>query len=415
MNLPAQRPAPLHWLTVLRYPATLWVIMKHSLHNFGDPAAIPESLRKSFMERGFLGVPFFFILSGFILTYNYPVIRSKLDYLAARAGRILPVYYLSLLLSLPLILPKFAHNGIHFALPRTLTYLTLTQAWIPDFTGFWNFPTWTLSCEAFFYVLLLWMLAPLQNLIAHSPKRASAIIAGCFVFGLVSPAVFTIHFGNPPLAAYDNPANAELISAANFVKIFPILHLLEFVTGVALCLGLRTSLPSLARFSGLLMLLGSIQVLSCLFIPAIFSQGTYCLPGFVLFILGAAALPFPKPETSEPGTKWLASKSILLGQASYGVYLFHIPVMFTLLAFARHLFPILPNGEAGVWTLYIATILITTALAIPIYYYYEQPARRHLSQWVRRRWSHPGRAAKSSQPEQESDSATGGTSLDRSG
>jgi peptidoglycan/LPS O-acetylase OafA/YrhL len=354
------------------------------------------------MERGFLGVPFFFILSGFILTYNYPVIRPKLDYLAARAGRILPVYYLSLLVSLPLILPKFAHNGIHFALPRTLTFLTLTQAWIPNFTVFWNFPTWTLSCEAFFYTLLLWMLAPLQNLIANSPKRAFAIITGCFLFGLMSPTLFFMHFGDPPMAAYDNPANADLITDSNFVKIFPIWHLSEFVAGVALCIGLRSRLQGLAKFSGILMLVGVIQVLSCLFIPAIFSQGTYCLPGFVLIVLGAAALPFPDLKTSGPGVKWLALKSMLLGNASYGVYLFHIPIMFSMLAFNRHVFPFLPGGEVGVWTLYVTTILITTALSIPIFYFYEQPARKWLTEWVKQRWSYGARAAKSPEVQQES-------------
>jgi peptidoglycan/LPS O-acetylase OafA/YrhL len=376
--------------------------MKHSLHNFGDPNAIPESLRKSFMERGFLGVPFFFILSGFILAYNYPVIRSKLDYLAARAGRILPVYYLSLLVSLPLILSKFAHNGVIFALPRTLTFLTLTQAWIPDFTNFWNFPAWTLSCEAFFYTLLLWMLAPLQSVIGNSPKRAFAIITGCFVFGLVSPTLFFMHFGNPPMADYDNPANAALITASNFVKIFPIWHLSEFVAGVALCVGMRSKLQSLAKFSGILMLAGAIQVFSCLYIPAIFSQGTYCLPGFVLIILGAAALPFPDLRTSGPRVKWLASKSILLGNASYCVYLFHIPVMFNLLSLSRRVVPFLPNGEVGVWTLYLTTILVTTALAIPIFYFYEQPSRKWLTQSIKQRWSYDGREVKAPLSQQES-------------
>jgi peptidoglycan/LPS O-acetylase OafA/YrhL len=357
------------------------------------------------MERGFLGVPFFFILSGFILAYNYPVIRSKVDYLAARAGRILPVYYLSLLVSLPLILSKFAHNGIHFALPRTLAFLTLTQAWIPNFTVFWNFPAWTLSCEAFFYTLLLWMLAPLQSLIANSPKRAFAIITGCFVFGLVSPTLFFMHFGNPPMTDYDNPANVDLISDSNFVKIFPIWHLSEFIAGVALCVGMRSKLQSLAKFSGILMLVGAIQIFSCLYIPAIFSQGTYCLPGFVLIVLAAAALPFPDLSTSGPWVKWLASKSILLGNASYCVYLFHIPVMFGILSVSRRLVPFLPGGETGVWTLYFMTILVTTASSIPIFYFYEQPARKWGTQWVKQRWSHFGREAESPQSQQESESA----------
>lgn len=381
------RPAPLHWLTFLRYPATLWVIMKHCLHNFGDPTAIPESPRKSFMEHGFLGVPFFFILSGFILAYNYPVIRSKADYLAARAGRILPVYYLAFLFSVPIMLWETMQHGLAFGLPRALLAATLLQAWIPNMHSFGNFPAWTLCCEVFFYVLLAIVLAPLQKVIAGSPARAAAVIAGCFLFGLISPTVFFLHFGDPPAAAYDNPLNVGLISASNMVKIFPLWHLAEFMAGVALCLGVRSQLGSLEKYAGLFIAVGVAQIATCFLIPTVFSLGTYCLPGFVLVVLGFAALPFPDLETATPVARWLGSKAILLGNASYSVYLFHVPFIIYLCMAGRHGLPIVPKGEFGVWTLYVEDIVLATLWGLLVFRVYEQPARVWVRSWLSARWN----------------------------
>lgn len=57
-----------------------------------------------FLEHGYLAVSFFFILSGFILTYNYadrwPSVSLR-EYLLARFARIYPIYLLALLLELP--------------------------------------------------------------------------------------------------------------------------------------------------------------------------------------------------------------------------------------------------------------------------------------------------------------------------
>ena len=376
------RPAPLHWLTFLRYPATLWVILKHCLHNFGDSNAIPESGRKAFMEHGFLGVPFFFILSGFILAYNYPVIRSKADYLAARAGRILPVYYLSILCSVPLMIILTHEHGLGFGLSRTFLYLTLTQAWFPNMHSFGNFPTWTLSCEVFFYALLVIMLIPLQRFISGSPGRAALFITGCFFFGLIAPTIFYFNYGDPPAAAFDDVRNAGLISASNDVKIFVIWHLAEFFAGVALCIGVRSRLESLAKYAWLLIMLGALQIASCFLFPIIFSQGTYCLPGFVLLILGFAVLPFPDLKTASPLKKWLGSTAILLGNASYSVYLFHVPFIAYLGMIGRHALPILPKGEAGVWTLYAETTVLATAFGLAVFYLYEQPCRERVRAWL---------------------------------
>jgi peptidoglycan/LPS O-acetylase OafA/YrhL len=184
----------------------------------------------------------------------------------------------------------------------------------------------------------------------------------------------------------DDPANGAMISASNFVKIFPLWHLAEFAAGVALCVGMRSRLHLLQNLGGWLMLAGLVQILSSVFIPPIFSQGTYCLPGFVLIVLGAAATPFPDLASARPATRRLASGAVLLGNVSYAVYLFHVPVIFYLGFINRHVHPIFPTGEAGVWSLYVSTVVLSTLIGLPLYWFYETPARIWCLQWLRKHW-----------------------------
>src|SRR4051812_30572917 len=78
--------ADLPVLTSLRFPAALWVVLFH----FG------------YLPIGWLAVTFFFILSGFILTYVYlegdGLAKSDEAFWKARLARIAPAFYLALLL-----------------------------------------------------------------------------------------------------------------------------------------------------------------------------------------------------------------------------------------------------------------------------------------------------------------------------
>jgi peptidoglycan/LPS O-acetylase OafA/YrhL len=345
----------------------------------GGSAGFPDSPAKLFMERGYLGVSFFFMLSGFILTYNYPVIVWK-PYLRARAARILPVYYLSLLFSLPLALTVFATYGISL-LPITACVLLLSQAWIPPMSSFWNGPAWTLSCEAFFYALLPGLLYWLTPWCEGRPRRMCVLLGGCFAGGLVLPTLFVLKYGADPSAngVLFGPEGESMQLMKLFIERFPLVRLLDFVSGVILCLGVRAHLPKISKAAGPLVVLGILWIMMSLVIPSIFSMGTCCLPGFALLILGASALPFPRPGTSGSALRALASFGLLLGNASYAVYLFHASVTGYLLICDQAWLHALPaGGEAFVWALFLAVTVLTTALSIVIYRFYEEPARRWL-------------------------------------
>ena len=107
-----------------------------------------------FFQNGFLAVPLFFILSGFILAYTYEgQIEKPGDhrrFWEARFARIWPVYAVSLLLS---SLPCLA-DARRRPCPGHLRLwcrrgIRSTRAWL----GAWNFVCWTLSVEALFYLV----------------------------------------------------------------------------------------------------------------------------------------------------------------------------------------------------------------------------------------------------------------------
>lgn len=361
--------------------------MVHCLNHvgyFGTPNTYPDGVTNLFLQRGHLGVSFFFILSGFILTYNHPTIASKGDYLGARAARILPVYYLSLLFSLPILFTTLYESFFRLMyVTNSILALTLTQAWIPSRSSFWNYPAWTLSCEAFFYVSLIFLLPVLQRLIAPSPARFYLIASGCFFAGLILPIWFYVTIDT----SADSLKSIYGLEMRHFVERFPPVRIVEFITGSALCLYVAPRLKNLTKFAPILLLTGVVQVLSVLIIPGDLPIGTYCLPGFALIVTGAAALSFPNLKTARPAVRYPIRLTILLGNASYAFYLLHASVLYYAWIVNEHIFHFIPAGGAPfVWVLFVTVTLVTTPLSILIFLFYEEPARkwlhRRLKQWL---------------------------------
>ncbi len=102
---------------------------------------------------GFMGVSFFFVLSGFVLVYTYagrPLNLPK--FLRARFARIYPAYAFSLIVTAPFFFEAVKIKAASLALVSTLV-VTLLQAWFPQAALAWNKVAWSLSTEAFFYLV----------------------------------------------------------------------------------------------------------------------------------------------------------------------------------------------------------------------------------------------------------------------
>src|SRR5579875_2310310 len=87
-------------LTSLRFFAALWVVLFH-IRELGLWPGGPLPYR-ALVRVGYLGVSFFFVLSGFILVYVYAGRHiPKGRFWQARFARVYPAYLFSLLIFLP--------------------------------------------------------------------------------------------------------------------------------------------------------------------------------------------------------------------------------------------------------------------------------------------------------------------------
>src|SRR5579863_4281040 len=109
----------------------------------GIDRGVPDSSRLHLLSvYGYLGVPFFFMLSGYILTHSYAstperaAIINKKQFWWKRFARVYPLYIFSLLINIP---SAVSHSvGLHGAagaaerlIPTFAASALMVQSWSP--------------------------------------------------------------------------------------------------------------------------------------------------------------------------------------------------------------------------------------------------------------------------------------------
>jgi peptidoglycan/LPS O-acetylase OafA/YrhL len=153
-------PGSIPALTGLRFVAALWVVLCH----YGLALAYPPGLRE-ISAQGRAAVSLFFVLSGFVLAYNYADWFHS-DYARfgrfawARFTRIYPMCLFALLAMTPIALRALddPRLSLQFSADQLalawLANLTLLHGFIPlaSMHLVWHLPSWSISTEAFFYL-----------------------------------------------------------------------------------------------------------------------------------------------------------------------------------------------------------------------------------------------------------------------
>jgi peptidoglycan/LPS O-acetylase OafA/YrhL len=176
-------------LTGIRALAAIWVLSFHLLG--GTLAAFPglPAPLKNAIGGGYLGVDLFFILSGFVLAYQYLDRFERVElgpysrFLALRLARIYPVHLFTLVLTLVLVvaarLAGFPHHSSpeFFGAGSFVANVLLVHAW-GFCTGLtWNYPSWSVSCEFLAYLAFPFIAARLR-LIRNPVVAAAIVVAG---------------------------------------------------------------------------------------------------------------------------------------------------------------------------------------------------------------------------------------------
>jgi peptidoglycan/LPS O-acetylase OafA/YrhL len=98
---------------------------------------------------GPIGVGFFFVLSGFLLTLTWSPNTSSRKFLLRRGSRILPLHFLTSALAIIQLALKGTPHWV-----SSFLSLLLVQSWLPDtFRLGGNGVSWSLSVEMFFYLM----------------------------------------------------------------------------------------------------------------------------------------------------------------------------------------------------------------------------------------------------------------------
>ena len=116
----------------------------------------------SFFQCGSASVSLFFVLSGFILAYNYldpAIVRqtTRRQFWLARFARVYPAFLLAWVVATPAAVNQLwnSENPSSHVKAVLLPPMSLiaTHAWVPDWALSWNSPSWSLCTEAFFYLI----------------------------------------------------------------------------------------------------------------------------------------------------------------------------------------------------------------------------------------------------------------------
>ena len=185
---------PVEALTGLRFIAAFAVAFSHGIsHVWPWVGATPEWY--SLLNSGAgVGMPLFFVLSGFVIQYNYSErireggSRALFNFFVARFARLYPLYFLCIAYDVM--------NSVSYEQPKPYTlevlpyFLTMTQSWF--YIGFGNnaliyslgiIPSiaWSVSTEWFFYVaypVICFLLAAMKSERARSLAAAAVVVAG---------------------------------------------------------------------------------------------------------------------------------------------------------------------------------------------------------------------------------------------
>jgi peptidoglycan/LPS O-acetylase OafA/YrhL len=358
-------------LTGLRFVAALMVF---AFHTSGYGVTTTGWWRLP--QFGFVGVAFFFVLSGVVLTWSSRPGTPARTFWRRRFARVYPAHAVTAVIAIAAYLWFMPP---HKALWAGVLALLLLQAWppVPAVNSAANGVSWSLSCEAFFYALFPWI-APALARRSRARRRVfvGAVLAGCAAMAIVGSLAWGGRYDVP---LYENP----LVRAG------------EFVLGVALGLALRegwvpmvrrrTAWSAAAAAAGAALLLG-------------WARG-WPVPRGIADVLAVGPLALVLVAYAGRDLRgresWMGRRAMVyLGQLSFAFYLVHQLVMDTML---KRVAPLTDGSVAGaLWRTALA-LALSLAGAAALHHLVELPGQR----WLTRRGRRPATVLPMPYPDRE--------------
>ena len=385
------RTGEIRALTGLRIVAAVWVVLFHFRPLLAGAAPSVSTALAPVLNAGAQGVDLFFILSGFVLTWNYLErmgeswsTRATLRFLWLRLARVWPVYLVTMHLAAAWII--FTLYVGHTPSPAVdqlnatswLRQILLVQLWFqPYFDGSsWDGPAWSISAEWLAYLLF-------GALVLVVFRIASATRAR----GLIWLAILA---SLPPVLL--------LLASGVFYTPWSWLPriLMQFIAGALACAAVRKLQLSdrtrqTAGVASVLLggtIIGGLYLLDAHPPGSIYDAGgivdVLFVPLVLTLAIGAGALPA------------LLSTGVLvyLGHISFSLYMVH-ELVHTSWNWAVMQFDITLTPSWSAKFVVLGLIAVAGVGAALLYHLVEEPARR----WMRRMVQDTGaRAALPAEP-----------------
>lgn len=349
-------------LTGLRWYAAFFVFTYHMLV-FAPLPGIPTA----FLSEGFYGVTFFFVLSGFVLTWSASDRVSQSTFYWRRFARVYPAHFVALLLAIPVFYSFDPDPAQSWVKPVSVGILALSfvllQGWSLNptilFSG--NPAAWTLTCEAFFYALhpyISKILGPLR-------------VRGSLIF---IAAVVVIAF------SYRGAAAASPEAWFAFIPL-PVVRLTEFAIGMSIAWAMRNGwrprVPVPVGLGSIVVVISALVLLPH-YLPG--SAAATLVSTFanelVTVACALAILAVATRSVQGGGSVFAHPVHVKLGEWSFAFYLVHATFMYIVLTFL--------GPQPASWTnlLWFAGLLaIDIAGAAALHQLVERPIEKRLRLW----------------------------------
>lgn len=343
-------------LTGMRFLAALLVTLYHAGMWVQEVSTAPSGP----FRFGYVGVSFFFVLSGFVLTWTWKPTERVRSFYLRRFARVWPLHALTTMLAGGLAVLGGKITADLSALPA---HLLLIQAWWLDNEWIfqWNGLSWSLACEAFFYALF-------PVLVVAFRGRPAVLVFVSLVWLVVGGSLTLL-------------LRPEL---THFLYTFPAYRVGEFALGVAAGLFMRSGGRVMIGMTGGVMVAAAgyaaiwagDRLTGYFFGRELWASHLLVVCGFALAIVAAAQHDFDG-RRSWLGHAWL----VKLGQWSFALYLIHTLVY----SLGKPIRPDLSFGER--YVVVIGLLICAIALSVLAYEWFERPVERRIRLWGRARES----------------------------
>ncbi|MEE1142257.1 MAG: acyltransferase [Bacteroidales bacterium] len=347
-------------LNTLRFIAASLVVLHHSA-TIGRKYELFNIENFSLFRNGANAVSFFFVLSGFLITYlllkekNQTKTISIKSFYLRRVKRIWPLYFLLIFIGTIFLPFFFSIFNIDYQMPYTLSQTWYYFLFFFPILVLFNYgnhflePLWSIGVEEVFYLIwaplfkfikkslipILFIIAIKLSLSIYIQIQGIDISTNLFAFLIHNYSFETMAIG--ALGAYllfTTPPYKSLETSILFAK--PIKYLLYLIVIIYLCFNINID-NCIWNF------VFKTPVLSPLIISLLY-----------LYIIISYTLSFKEKKENKT--------LFLLGEISYGIYMYHMGVMFLVVLIFSKLKAFIPNSLLII-TFLIVVFLLTIVIS----------------------------------------------------